>query len=111
MSIFLAHSSFKESKIMSNPEDEKMIGWLEEQGAIVWDGVANNGEAVFRFDLDKLKEVLPALYEEIMSDIDNDLIQLYQEGFVEIEYDENLNALFRATDKGKKMMQGEFESE
>ena len=96
---------------MSNPEDEKMIGWLEEQGAIVWDGVANNGEAVFRFDLDKLKEVLPALYEEIMSDIDNDLIQLYQEGFVEIEYDENLNALFRATDKGKKMMQGEFESE
>ena len=76
---------------MSNPEDEKMIGWLEEQGAIVWDGVANNGEAVFRFDLDKLKEVLPALYEEIMSDIDNDLIQLYQEGFVEIEYDENYN--------------------
>jgi hypothetical protein len=96
---------------MSNPEDEKMIGWLEEQGAIVWDGVADNGEAVFRFDLDKLKEVLPALYEEIMSDIDNDLIQLYQEGFVEIEYDENLNALFRATDKGKKMMQGEFEGE
>jgi len=93
---------------MSDEEDEKMIGWLEEQGAIVWDGVADNGEAVFRFDLDKLKIVMPMLYEEIMSDIDNDLMQLYKDGLVEIEYDENLNALFKATDKAKKWMEGNY---
>jgi hypothetical protein len=92
--------------------DDEMIGYLEDQGAIVWDGVADNGEAVFKFNLDKLKEILPEMYEEIMADIDNDLMKLYDQGFVEIEYDEDLNALFRPTQKGaewaKKMGFPEF---
>lgn len=94
---------------MFDKNDDEMIGWLEEEGAIVWDGVADNGEAVFRFDLDKLKVVMPELYTEIMADIDNDLMELYKDGFVELEYDENLNALFKATDKARKLFDGKLE--
>ena len=87
---------------MFDKNDDKMIGWLEEQGAIVWDGMAENGEAVFRFDLEKLKIIMPEMYQEIMADIDNDLMTLYQEGLVEMEYDEDLNAMFKPTEKGMK---------
>ena len=81
-------------------KDDEIIGWLESEGAVVWEGVADDGEAIFKFDLERLKLVMPAMYDEIMSDIDNDLMELYKEGLVEVEYDEDLNALFRPTEKG-----------
>jgi hypothetical protein len=84
-------------------DDQKMIGWLEEQGALVWDGVAENGEPMFKFNLDILKEVLPPLYQILMEDIDKDLMALYQEGLVELEYNENLEAMFKVTDKGQEV--------
>lgn len=88
---------------MFDSEDDKMIGWLEDQGAIVWEGLAEDGQAMFRFDLDKLQEVMPELYAEIMNDIDQDLMKLYEMGLVELEYDENLNAMFKATEAGLKL--------
>jgi hypothetical protein len=81
---------------------EKMIGWLESKGAVEWVGVDENGEATFSFDLDVLKEVYPPLYEDVMKDIDQDLMNLYELGLIEIEYDENLNANFRLSEEGKK---------
>jgi len=90
---------------MFDKDDDKIIGWLEEQGAVIWDGMAEDGEAIFRFDLVKLKEVMPELYDEIMQDVDQDLMTLYDEGFVDIEYDENLNVAFKITQKGLKWME------
>lgn len=90
---------------MFDKSDDEIIGWLEEQDAVIWDGMAENGEAIFRFNLEKLKDVMPELYDEIMQDIDSDLMALYQEGFVEIDYDEDLNARFKATEKGIKWME------
>lgn len=90
---------------MSDKDDNELIGWLEEQGAIIWDGVSETGEAMFRFNLDILKEVMPELYDDIMQDIDNDLMELYKAGLVDIEYDENLNAMFKASEKGLKMVE------
>lgn len=87
---------------MFDKSDDEIIGYLEDQGAVIWDGIAPNGESVFRFDLDRLKEVMPEMYKEVMEDIDNDLMQLYNQGLVDIEYDEELNAMFRLTEKGKQ---------
>ena len=84
-------------------DNEDIIGWLEEQGALFWDGVAEDGEPMFRFDLDKLKVIMPPLYESIMKEIDDDLLLLYKEGLVEIEYNENLEALFKVTEKGQEV--------
>ena len=86
------------------PDDDKIIGYLEDQGAIIWDGQSDDGEAVFRFDLEKLKEVMPDLHAEIMADIDKDLMELYQMGMVEVEYDENLNAMFKITEEAEQIM-------
>ena len=88
---------------MFDKDDDKIIGYLEDQGAIIWDGMAPNGEAIFRFDLDRLKIVMPEMYKEVMADIDNDLMKLYEAGLVDIEYDEDLNAMFRLTDKGQNL--------
>ena len=90
---------------MFDKSDDEIIGWLEQEGAVIWEGMDQNGEAIFRFDLEKLKDVMPPLYEEIMSDIDSDLMVLYEQGFVDIDYDEDLNARFRATEKGLKWME------
>jgi hypothetical protein len=85
---------------MFNQDDnDEIIGYLEEQGAITWDGMDKDGEAIFKFNLNRLKEVMPELHEEILKDIDKDLMILYQEGFVELEYDEELNAKFKITEK------------
>ena len=46
---------------------------------------------------------MPEMYQEIMADIDSDLMKLYEAGLVEIEYDEELNALFRPTQKAIEM--------
>jgi hypothetical protein len=90
---------------MSDKDDDKLIGWLEEQGAISWDGISDDGEALFRFNLEVLKEVMPELYDSIMEDINSDLMSFYQEGLVDIEYDENLNVMFKASEKGKMLME------
>jgi hypothetical protein len=90
---------------MFDKNDDEIIGWLEEEKAVVWEGMDESGEAVFKFDLERLKVVMPELYDEIMQDIDADLMALYEQGLVEIEYDDNLNAEFRATKKGIEWME------
>ena len=87
-------------------DDSDMIGWLEEQGALSWVGLGEDGEPLFRFNLDVLKTVFPQLHDEITEEIDHDLITLYEQGLVEVEYDENLNARFRLSEKGKETFDG-----
>lgn len=87
-------------------DDEKeIIAYLEEKGALIWDGMAVDGQAMFKFNLEKLKEVMPPLYNQIMEEIDEDLMDLYKADMVEIEYDEELNAKFRLSEKGRKLME------
>jgi hypothetical protein len=81
-------------------EEDDIIEFLQSQGALILEGVAENGEPVFKFNLEILKEVMPPLYDDIMADIDADLMTLYQEGLVDVEYDENLNAKFKISKKG-----------
>jgi hypothetical protein len=85
---------------MFDRDDEDMIAYLEEQGALSWDGMDEDGEPLFKFNLDILREIMPPLYDEIMKDIDEDLMILYENGYVDLEYDENLNAMFKISEKG-----------
>ena len=48
---------------------------------------------------------MPALYEEVQNDIDSDLMHLYENGYVDIEYDENLNVKFKPTELTKDLME------
>ena len=88
----------------SNLNDKEMIGWLEDQGAVIWVGLDPNGEPLFQFNLDKLKEVMPDLHAHVTQEMDEELMKLYQEGLVEMEYNENLEAGFRLSEKGLEIM-------
>lgn len=91
---------------MSDEDDEVMawLAFLEEEGILEWVGMQEDGERtfVFRFDIMRIK--LPELFEAMMQEMDQELMNLYSMGFVDIEYDENLNAGFKISDAGRQYL-------
>jgi hypothetical protein len=83
---------------------EQVLGYLIDIGAAYYDGVDGTGERMFRFNMDMLKEVLPDLYDTIMEDLDNTMLELYEKGLAEVEYDEELNAHFKISEEGKSIL-------
>jgi len=79
--------------------------YLEDQGILEWVGMDDSGERTFVFNFAKMFQFMPELYYAIMQDIDESLMHLYQQGFVEIEYDEHLVPSFKISDAGKKYLE------
>ena len=86
-------------------ETEEIIEYLVSQGAAEWDGMDEFGERMYKFNLDVLKGLMPELYDEIMADVDNTMLELFEKGLVDIEYNENLEALFKISDKAKEILE------
>jgi hypothetical protein len=86
-------------------ESQQVMSYLLNAGAANLAGLDEDGEPLFTFNMKVLKEVLPDLYETIMEDIDNTMMELYQKGLVELEYDENLNAKFSISEEAKTILQ------
>ena len=88
---------------MDYSEFEEEIAQLQkfliEKGALELHGMTQEGDITFKMNMEVLKEVFPPLYEQIMQDIDDTMLDLYQEGLVEVSYDENLDASFGVSDK------------
>lgn len=85
-------------------DDDKIIAWLENEGALEWVGMDDNGERILSFNLDRLQVVSPEIYETFMEDMNENLKNLYENGLVEVEYDESLQPRFRISEEGKKLM-------
>jgi hypothetical protein len=85
-------------------ETEKIIEYLVSQGAAEWDGMDQYGERMFKFNMPVLQEIMPELYKEIMEDIDSTMLDLFEKGLVDIEYDENLQAMFKVSEKAREML-------
>ena len=47
------------------------------------------------------------MYDEIMIGINDNLVALYEMGFIKIEYNEDLKAVFSATEKGMMYFKSE----
>jgi rRNA pseudouridine-1189 N-methylase Emg1 (Nep1/Mra1 family) len=91
--------------------DDQFFQYLLEKGAMEPYGVNDDGEPLYRFNLDILEEVLPEAAEVIKEEIDNDLMHLYEMGLIDISYNENLDVTFSVSEKGKKYIEtGEIES-
>jgi predicted transcriptional regulator len=84
---------------------EQVIEHLIELGAASWDGMDADGERMFTFDMDIIQEEIPELYTVIMEDLDATMMELYQKGLAELEYDEELNAHFKITEEGKALLE------
>ena len=90
-----------------DPSDEKhqeIMEYLISEGAAIFDGIDENGEAVYQFDMDVLEEVMPELHAVMQEDIDQELINLYQKGLIEVSYDEELNANMIISKEGRKAL-------
>jgi len=75
--------------------------YLISEGAAILDGIDEDGEPVYKFDMDVLEEVMPELHAVMQEDMDQVLVDLYQKGLIEVSYDENLNALMSISEQGK----------
>jgi LEA14-like dessication related protein len=85
-----------------NDEDyyNEKINYYIEIGAIRVVGVDPNGEYIFELNEDITKALAPELWESHMEYVDESLIELYQEGLIDVEYDENLDATIILSTEG-----------
>lgn len=73
-----------------------------EIGAITVEGVDENGELIFAIH-EKSKDIAPELWEAHMKYVDDSLLELYEQGLVEVEYDENLEATLHLSAEGHRI--------
>jgi hypothetical protein len=85
----------------SDEEHTRIMEYLVSEGAAMIDGVTDDGEITYKFDMDMLEEIMPDLHQVLIDDMDELLIDLYKRGLIEISYDENLNAEMSISEEGK----------
>ena len=81
--------------------DEKLAYYLE-IGAVSFEGMDENGEIIYAISEDA-KELAPELWQSHIEYVDRSLIELYEQGLIEIEYDENLEATMHISPEGQKI--------
>ncbi len=83
-------------------EDDMKLEYYLEIGAVTIEGVDENGELIFSIN-ESAKELAPELWEAHTNYVDESLLKLYEQGLMEIEYDENLEATFLLSPEGHKL--------
>lgn len=87
-----------------NEEHRDIMNYLVEEGAAMLDGIDEDGEPIYKFDMDVLEEIMPELYQVMMDDMDLVLADLYQKDLIDVTYDEELNAQIAISEAGKKAL-------
>jgi hypothetical protein len=82
--------------------NDARIAYYLEIGAISFEGVDENGEIIYAIS-DSAKELAPELWQSHIEYVDKSLIELYEQGLVEIEYNEKLEATIHLTPEGQKI--------
>ena len=89
---------------MDDEEIEDAIDYLESVGAFDWVGMDEDGERILKPNMAIISEHYPELYDMLMSDLNDTLMDLYKMGLVSIEYDEKLTPMFEVSEEGKKYL-------
>jgi hypothetical protein len=79
--------------------DEKLNYYIE-IGVVEVAGIDENGEFIYKIN-DSAEELAPELWQAHHQHVDDSLIKLFEEGMVEVSYDENLEASIRLTEEGE----------
>lgn len=85
----------------SDEEHMEIMEYLISEGAAILEGIDEDGEPIYMFDMDVLEEVMPELHAVMQEDMDQVLVDLFQKGLIDISYDEDLNALMSISEQGK----------
>lgn len=87
-----------------NEEESAVFNYLLEVGALEIDGVAQDGEILYKVNSDKMAEYCPEMLEVMHEDLEDSLLNLYQQGLVDMQYNENLEAIFNISPEGEKAL-------
>lgn len=80
-------------------EYEEKLDYYMQIGVIELVGVDVDGEIIYRLT-DKAETEAPELWQAQLDYIDDALIDLYQQGLMSIEYNEDLDAIINFTEEG-----------
>lgn len=83
-------------------DEEMSLDHLIEIGAIEIVGVDESGEFILGIT-ERAKEVAPDLWEAHVAHIDETLLELYDKGLMQVDYDENLEASFSLSEEGLRV--------
>lgn len=72
-------------------------------GAIQEAGIDEDGNVIFEIDEIKTKTLAPELWDAHMEYIDNSYLQMYQDGLIRIEYNEDLEATVHFSEEGYRI--------
>lgn len=82
-------------------EDEGVfVDYLIEIGILEEDGFDEEGEVTYVYNFEKMKDLMPDLYEEIMNNLNEGLMVLFEQDLITVEYDEELKAHISPTNSG-----------
>ena len=87
-----------------NEYAEDYMAWLEEGGALTWEGMSDDGDRILSVNHERLWEMSPELYESMQRDLMQNLEFLYTLGYIDTDLDENGEAGFKITEDGKKIL-------
>lgn len=96
---------------MEFEDDDEFVEYLIEMCILEEEGFDEDGEVLYKYNFDKMKELMPELYAEIMEGVNEKMMVLFEEGLVTVDYDENLVAHFSATPEGMEFFNRKYRSE
>jgi hypothetical protein len=83
-------------------DSDSRLAYYLEIGAVSLEGMDENGEMIFSIS-ETAKDIAPELWESHIEYVDKSLMELYEAGLVEVEYDENLEATLHLSPEGQKL--------
>ena len=83
-------------------ENDHKLAYYLEIGAVSLEGMDESGEMIYSIS-ENAKELAPELWQSHLDYVDKSILELYELGLVEIEYDENLQATIHMSPEGKKI--------
>ncbi len=82
-------------------QDADKLAYYLEIGAVSLEGMDENGEMIYSISEDA-ETIAPELWQSHTEYVDRSLLELYEQGLVEVEYDENLEATLHISPEGQK---------
>jgi hypothetical protein len=78
------------------------LSYYMEIGVVALEGMDENGEMIFSIN-ENAKDLAPELWQSHLDYVDKSIMELYEAGLVEIEYDENLEATIHISPEGQRI--------
>lgn len=75
------------------------IEYLVEEGGLILEGISEDGEAIYRHNMDVLREIAPEYASNHMRELEDALLSLYEKGLVEIEITDSGEVVYSAAHK------------